>query len=155
MNDDKYTLVYVVEVEALKDLPEFEINKGDKRLITTLDFQTFKLPQTFKHSEDKTVSQNVILANFEVINGVVPMIPPEFLNADYRCKVALYQNIQDTMADVEWRLDNRDIDLTPEEIREVAYRFHTGEGTDSELTEYENLDNIIDTVVKERNDPSL
>lgn len=149
MNDDKYTLVYVVEVEALKDLPEFEINKGDKRLITTLDFQTFKL------SEGKTVKQNVILANFEVINGVVPMIPPEFLNADYRCKVALYQNIQDTMADVEWRLDNRDIDLTPEEIREVAYRFHTGEGTDSELTEYENLDNIIDTVVKERNDPSL
>lgn len=149
MNDDKYTLVYVVEVEALKDLPEFEINKGDKRLITTLDFQTFKL------SEGKTVRQNVILTNFEVINGVVPMIPPEFLNADYRCKVALYQNIQDTMADVEWRLDNRDIDLTPEEIREVAYRFHTGEGTDSELTEYENLDNIIDTVVKERNDPSL
>ena len=136
MNDDKYTLVYVVEVEALKDLPEFEINKGDKRLITTLDFQTFKL------SEGKTVRQNVILTNFEVINGVVPMIPPEFLNADYRCKVALYQNIQDTMADVEWRLDNRDIDLTPEEIREVAYRFHTGEGTDSELTEYENLDNI-------------
>lgn len=149
MNDDKYTLVYVVEVEALKDLPEFEINKGDKRLITTLDFQTFKL------SEGKTVRQNVILTNFEVINGVVPMIPPEFLNADYRCKVALYQNIQDTMADVEWRLDNRDIDLTLEEIREVAYRFHTGEGTDSELTEYENLDNIIDTVVKERNDPSL
>ena len=149
MNDDKYTLVYIVEVEALKDLPEFEINRGDKRLITTLDFQTFKL------SEGKTVKQNVILANFEVINGVVPMIPPEFLNADYRCKVALYQNIQDTMADVEWRLDNRDIDLTPEEIREVAYRFHTGEGTDSELTEYENLDNIIDTVVKERNDPSL
>lgn len=149
MNDDKYTLVYVVEVEALKDLPEFEINKGDKRLITTLDFQTFKL------SEGKTVRQNVILTNFEVINGVVPMIPPEFLNADYRCKVALYQNIQDTMADVEWRLDNRDIDLTPEEMREVAYRFHTGEGTDSELTEYENLDNIIDTVVKERNDPSL
>lgn len=149
MNDDRYTPVYVVEVEALKDLPEFEINKGDKRLITTLDFQTFKL------SEGKTVRQNVILTNFEVINGVVPMIPPEFLNADYRCKVALYQNIQDTMADVEWRLDNRDIDLTPEEIREVAYRFHTGEGTDSELTEYENLDNIIDTVVKERNDPSL
>lgn len=149
MNDDKYATVYVVEVEALKDLPEFEINKGDKRLITTLDFQTFKL------SEGKTVRQNVILTNFEVINGVVPMIPPEFLNADYRCKVALYQNIQDTMADVEWRLDNRDIDLTPEEIREVAYRFHTGEGTDSELTEYENLDNIIDTVVKERNDPSL
>lgn len=149
MNDDKYTPVYVVEVEALKDLPEFEINKGDKRLITTLDFQTFKL------SEGKTVRQKVILANFEVINGVVPKIPPEFLNADYRCIVALYQNIQDTMADIEWRLDGRDIHLTPEEMRDVAYRFHTGEGTDSELTEYENLDNLIDTVIKERNDPSL
>ncbi len=149
MNDDRYTPVYVVEVEALNDLPEFEINKGDKRLITTLDFQTFKL------SDDKTVRQNVILTNFEVINGVVPMIPPEFLNADYRCKVALYQNIQDTMADLEWRLDNREIDLTPEEMREVAYRFHTGEGTDNELTEYENLDNLIDTVIKERNNPSL
>ena len=149
MNDDRYTPVYVVEVEALKDLPEFKINKGDTRLITTLDFQTFGL------SDGGAVKQDFVLANFEVINGVIPKIPPEFLNADYRCKVALYQNIQDTMADVEWRLDNRDIDLTPEEIREVAYRFHTGEGTDSELTEYENLDNIIDTVVKERNDPSL
>ena len=155
MNDDKYATVYVVEVEALKDLPEFEINKGDKRLITTLDFQTFKLPRTFERSEAKTVSQNVILANFEVINGVVPMIPPEFLNADYRCKVALCQNIQDTMADIEWRLEGKEIDLTPEEMREVAYRFHTGEGTDNELTEYENLDNLIDTVIKERNNPSL